>query len=233
MKRTAISRKNPTRGGFTLIEVIVVVIIIGVLIGVTIGGIFGYIRDAKRNKAIYVANELETALNIKLGTGDFADTFISLGKYLDSMHCYIGESGGKKIYCDKGHIYLDFWIYDISQLIPGADPSWDFYFNNRIEGDAGGAPSHIYENYKNLMLAYKDVVKEVLPQGLDNNLPDYKFGIYSGLDKSSNTIRTKVFVMPVDGYDIYNGVEWVYFDNYFDSNKYVCNFMTENFKTLK
>lgn len=99
MQKSVISRKNPTKGrGFTLIEVIVVVVIIGVLIGVTIGGIFGYIRDAKRNKAIYVANELETALNIKLGTGDFADTF----KKLNSKWHLKCEA------CEKGHYFIFF-----------------------------------------------------------------------------------------------------------------------------
>lgn len=59
-------RKNIQKNkGFTLIELIVTIVILAVLIGVTIGGIFSYVQDARKNKGVYIANQLETALGEK------------------------------------------------------------------------------------------------------------------------------------------------------------------------
>lgn len=103
--------------------------------------------------------------------------------------------------------------------------SWDTYFDNFIESNKKYLPYH-FDEYKQLMYAYKDIVKEVLPEGVIANLSDYAFRIESGLDKN-NVYRSKVFVYDTKG--MYTGSEWI---SSVDIGTYLCKFRTENFKRL-
>lgn len=186
---------------------LVVIVILGVLVGVTIGGIFGYVREAKRNKVVYIANQLETALNIRL----LSVTDNSLISYIKSE-----SSVNSCIYCGRNYNCWFFNILGNDNFSNSTSVSWDKVF----EDDKLDIPDSI-------KFIFKDVFNEVLPDGFIEDIEDYEYHIAWGIDKN-NYIRCKIWAYSIS--EIYSFGQW--YDYNYEDNwlcKYVCSYCESYF----
>ncbi len=111
------------RGGFTLIELMVVIVILGVLAGLIIPRIMGRPEEARRMKARIQIESIETALKLfQLDTGDYPTTEQGLQALVEAPSVgALAKRWRKGGYLEKGKVPKDPWDNEFVYLSPGAN----------------------------------------------------------------------------------------------------------------
>jgi general secretion pathway protein G len=110
------------RGGFTLIEILVVVVILAVLAAVVVPAVLGRIKDARVSAAITDISNFKTALdNYNLDTGQFPTT----EQGLNALIVNPGVAKWNKPYLETGKIPTDPWGNQYIYKCPGEHGDYD------------------------------------------------------------------------------------------------------------
>ncbi|MFO7986428.1 MAG: type II secretion system major pseudopilin GspG [Desulfatiglandaceae bacterium] len=132
-------KQRLSRGGFTLIELMVVIVILGILAGLIIPRIMGRPEEARRMKATIQLESIETALRLyKLDNGSYPSTEQGLEALVEPPQ--VGEiprawrEGG---YLEKGKVPKDPWDNEYIYLCPGIQGDYDL-MSYGADGQPGG-----------------------------------------------------------------------------------------------
>ena len=140
MKTFKTSVRPTGRGGFTLIEILIVVIILGVLAGLVVPRIVGKPGEARQTKAQMQIESLEMALKMfKLDNGFYPTTDQGLKALAEKPgtgrvpNNY--RDGG---YIEKGKIPKDPWSRDYVYVSPGTHNKDFDLMSLGADGEIGG-----------------------------------------------------------------------------------------------
>lgn len=133
----ALSRWETARGGFTLIELMVVIVILGVLAGLIIPRIMGRPEEARRMKARVQIESIETALKLyKLDNGSYPSTEQGLQALVDApQDAKSWRDGG---YLEKGRVPKDPWDNEFVYLGPEISSGDVEIISYGKDGEEGG-----------------------------------------------------------------------------------------------
>jgi general secretion pathway protein G len=132
-------RKRLSRGGFTLIEIMVVLVILGILVGFVGVKIMGKPEEARRMKARVQIDSLETALKLyKLDNGVYPTTEQGLQALVEPPTVgQLPNAWRKGGYLEKGKLPKDPWGNDYVYLSPGLHGDFDL-ISYGPDGEPGG-----------------------------------------------------------------------------------------------
>ena len=127
------------RGGFTLIELMVVIVILGILAGLIVPRIMGRPEQAKQLKAKMQIESITTALKLyKLDNGMYPSTEQGLLPLVEEPSAgNVPKNWRKGGYLEKGKVPKDPWGNDFVYLSPGIHDDFDI-LSYGADGVAGG-----------------------------------------------------------------------------------------------
>jgi general secretion pathway protein G len=100
---SAVRRKTNSRGGFTLVEIMVVMTILGMLAALVIPNVMGRVRVAKQHDCLVQIKSIEAACEMyKLDVGKFPDS-------LEQLVTNPGADGWEGPYLKGGRVPKDPW----------------------------------------------------------------------------------------------------------------------------
>lgn len=130
-------RNGHGRGGFTLIEVLVVVVILGILATVIVPRIMGRPEEARRTKAMMDIKSIETSLNLyRIDSGSYPTTEQGLYALVEKPTTgVIPRKWRKGGYLKK--LPKDPWGGDYVYISPGSSGDYDLS-SYGPDGEKGG-----------------------------------------------------------------------------------------------
>jgi len=131
------------KGGFTLVEILVVVVILGILAGLIVPRIMGRPEEARQVKARMQLESLEAALKLfKLDNGFYPDTEQGLQALVEKPATgRIPLRWREEGYLDKGQLPKDPWGRDFVYVSPGVHNKDFDLFSLGADGEEGGTDS--------------------------------------------------------------------------------------------
>ncbi|MBW1710751.1 MAG: type II secretion system major pseudopilin GspG [Deltaproteobacteria bacterium] len=138
-------RTRKHKGGFTLVEILVVVVILGILAGLIVPRIMGRPEEARRIKARMQLESLEATLKLfKLDNGFYPDTEQGLQALVEKPTTgRIPTRWREEGYLDKGQIPKDPWGQDFIYVSPGIHNKDFDLFSLGADGEEGGTNSGV------------------------------------------------------------------------------------------
>jgi general secretion pathway protein G len=133
------SRKFINRGGFTLIELMVVMVILGILATMIVPRIMDRPEEARRVKAAVDIQSIEQALKMyNLDNGGYPATEQGLQALVEPPSVgRLAKKWREGGYFDKGRVPKDPWGNEYIYISPGSHGDFDL-FSYGADGEPGG-----------------------------------------------------------------------------------------------